>query len=290
MTRTSDLIDIAELTRIIDSPACRVVDCRFDLFDKEKGYADYLAAHLPGAVYAHMDRDLAGPVTPESGRHPLPDPAEFRATLAAWGIGNDTHVVAYDDHNGAVAARLWWMLRYWMGHSQVSVLDGGIAAWVAAGGAVESEELVPVPAVFDGQPDDDVVATTEEIAADVAAGSDRLLLDARDPVRFRGDKEPIDTVAGHIPGAVNLPLGRSLGEGGRWRDDRALSALWSEFGGGAASGRPVAMCGSGVTACHLILSATLAGAPVPRLYVGSWSEWIRDPDRPIGLGADADSG
>lgn len=290
MTRIADLIDVAELSRIIDSPACRVVDCRFDLFDPQKGYADYLAAHLPGAVYADLDRDLAGPVTPSSGRHPLPDPTAFAATLESWGIGNDTHVVAYDYGNGSVAARLWWMLRYWFGHAQVSVLDGGITAWLDADGPVEKGATTPSPTVFNGQPDDSRVVTTEEIAANVASGRNRLLLDARDPVRFRGDKEPIDTVAGHIPGAVNLPLGRSLDEGGRWRDEQALRALWSEFDAEAASGSPVAMCGSGVTACHLILSATLAGAPVPRLYVGSWSEWIRDPDRPIGLVGDADSG
>ena len=290
MARPSDLIDVADLSRIIDSRTCRVVDCRHDLFDRDKGRADYAAGHLPGAVHADMDRDLAGPVTPQSGRHPLPDPDAFRDKLSAWGIGEDTHVVAYDYGNGSLAARLWWMLRYWLGHDRVSVLDCGLAAWLDAGGPTETTARQPVRATYGRRPDDSVVASTVEIAAAVAAGQGGLLLDARDPVRYRGEKEPIDPVAGHIPGAVNLPLTRSLGEGGRWREVGELRALWSEFDTPASPGRPVAMCGSGVTACHLILSATLAGATVPRLYAGSWSEWIRDPERPIGRVAGADSG
>jgi thiosulfate/3-mercaptopyruvate sulfurtransferase len=282
MTRTTDLIDVADLVRNLDAPTCRVVDCRFDLFDPGKGLADFRAGHIPGAVYADMDHDLAAPITPSSGRHPLPEPAQFVDTLESWGIGDDTYVVAYDYGNGALAARLWWMLRYWFGHTQVSVLDGGIAAWMEAGADVETEVSRYDRRQFTRRQDDAVVATTAEIADRVASGDELSLLDAREPFRFRGEKEPIDTVAGHIPGAVNLPLGRSLGENGRWRDLGPLREIWSDPGSVPAGHTPIAMCGSGVTACHLILSATLAGAPVPRLYVGSWSEWIRDPERPVG--------
>lgn len=285
MTPAGDLIDVAGLRALLAAGGCRVVDCRFDLFDAEKGHRDYLQGHIPGAVHADMDRDLSSEITSTSGRHPLPDVEAFRDRLERWGISNDTRVVAYDYGNGSLAVRLWWMLRLWLGHERVSVLDGGFADWVAAGQAQEQAEPQYPRARFLASADPSVIATTPEIAAAIDSGRPMTVVDARDAQRFRGEAEPIDTVAGHVPGARNLPLADDLAPDGRWRAPSELAAVWRQ----ALEGEPaqpvvVAMCGSGVTACHLILSARRAGLPAPRLYVGSWSEWIRDPTRPIATG------
>lgn len=278
----ADLISITELEAMLDHGDVRPVDCRFDLFDAEKGRRDYLSGHVPGAVYADMDKDLASEIGPDTGRHPLPDPASFRSTLEGWGISDDSMVVAYDYGNGSLAVRLWWMLRFWLGHERVAVLDGGFARWTASGRPVESAVTTPTRGSYHRTPDHAVVATTAEIEAAVRAGKPFALIDARDAARFNGEQEPIDVVAGHIPGAVNLPLGRNLDADGGWRTDEALAELWRESPVNPADEDVVVMCGSGVTACHHILSAVLAGLPAPRLYVGSWSEWIRDPERPVG--------
>jgi thiosulfate/3-mercaptopyruvate sulfurtransferase len=275
-----ELINTTQLNDLLAVADCRLIDCRSDLMQPEKGRADYLAGHLPGAVFADLDVDLADPITSTSGRHPLPDTERFRRTLENWGISDDTQVVAYDYANGALAARLWWMLR-WMGHERVAVLDGGIAAWNATGGDMQTTVPQFDQTVFNAMPKPEFVATTEEIAAAVEAGTELNLVDARDAARFSGQTEPIDTVAGHVPGAINYPLSRNLNDDGTWRTAKELASCWEEV----LDGRPVAplitMCGSGVTACHLVLSAQIAGLAEPRVYVGSWSEWIRDPARPI---------
>ena len=277
-----DLITVTELEPLIEIGRVRPVDCRFDLFDPDKGRADFLAGHIPGAAYADMDRDLASEIGAGTGRHPLPEPGSFRATLERWGISDDTPVVAYDYGNGSLAARLWWMLRFWLGHTEVAVLDGGFSAWTAAGGRTEKGVTPTDRGRYSRSTNDAVVATTREIEASVRSGAPLALVDARDAARFNGDKEPIDAVAGHIPGAVNMPLGQNLDSKGFWRDKDALADTWRQSSVDPAAGDSIAMCGSGVTACHLILSAVLAGLPPPRLYVGSWSEWIRDPGRPVG--------
>jgi len=282
MTFVRDLISSEALAPISTSDRIRLVDCRFDLFDTEKGRRDYLAGHLPGAVYADLEKDLSSEIRPGTGRHPLPEPASFRSALERLGISNDTQVVAYDGSNGAVAARFWWMLRFWFGHDDVAVLDGGIAAWQASGGPLGTGTSTVAPGRYSGTGNDAVVASTAEIEARVRSGGPVRLVDARDPARFRGESEPIDTVAGHVPGATSMPLSLNLREDGRWRPASELGAVWAQSGLGGEAGDTVAMCGSGVTACHLILAAVLAGLPAPRLYVGSWSEWIRDPTRPIG--------
>lgn len=284
MENNRDLIGVAELRRQLFQPGCRVVDCRFDLFDPDKGRNDYLSGHIPGALYANMDKDLAGEITPMSGRHPLPASSTFQRKLAQWGIGNETLVVAYDSGNGALAARLWWMLKVWQGHRRAMVLDGGIAAWSQAGEALETEEPRYAPAEFSAVADEAQVATTDEIAEALDKGLPLHLLDARDAARYKGEIEPIDAVAGHVPGARNLPLGGNLTAEGRWRQPAELATIWRRALEGRAGTTPIVMCGSGVTACHLILAASVAGVPLPRLYVGSWSEWIRDPDRPIVTG------
>lgn len=281
MTTHSDLVSAEELEALVEAGAGRVVDCRFDLFDAEKGRTDYLAGHIPGAVYADLDRDLAGEITATSGRHPLPDAGDFLDTLRRWGIDNDTLVVACDYGNGALAARLWWMLKFWLGHERVAVLDGGITAWRAIGGEFESGESRHTAGRFDRSPDGSMIVTVDEISEALTADRPVHLVDARDATRYCGAAEPIDTIAGHIPGARNLPLSVSIDANGYWRNTADLEEIWRNFLQDGPPQSPVAMCGSGVTACHLVLSAVLAGLEAPRLYVGSWSEWIRDPGRPV---------
>jgi thiosulfate/3-mercaptopyruvate sulfurtransferase len=281
MTCFPDLIDVVDLKSMLPSGNCRVIDTRFDLFDAQKGPTDYLAGHIPGASFAHMDDDLASAISPTSGRHPLPEVGAFIDKLRAWGVSNDSKVVVYDYANSSLAVRLWWMLKFWLGHEQVAVLDGGIAAWSTQGGSLESGSADVDKGNFSATANTSVIATTEEISLAVDAGEGLHLIDARDAARFRGDVEPIDTVAGHVPGARNLPLGVNLAESGLWRSPEALRHTWLEFLAEGPDIAPVVMCGSGVTACHLVLSAHLAGLPAPRVYVGSWSEWIRDENRPV---------
>lgn len=275
-----ELINVTQLRDLLTVADCRLIDCRSDLMQPEKGRADYLDGHLPRAVFADLDQDLSDPITDTSGRHPLPDVERFRETLESWGISNDTQVVAYDYANGALAARLWWMLR-WMGHERVAVLDGGMAAWVAADGELQSTVPQFEKTAFNVLPKSEYVATTEEISAALAAGTKINLVDAREAARFFGQTEPIDTIAGHVPGAINYPLSRNLNSDATWRSPTELLRVWHEVLDGRPIAPLIAMCGSGVTACHLVLSAQIAGLAEPRVYIGSWSEWIRDPARPI---------
>ena len=285
MTIYRQLIDVAELRDLIavgncSTVDCRIIDCRFDLQEPEKGREEYLAGHIPGAVFADLDRDLAGPVTDSSGRHPLPDPEVFKATLEGFGIGENTQVVVYDYASGALAARLWWLLR-WFGHSPVAVLNGGLKAWLAGNGALQTE-VPDYPATdLSASPDAGRVATTAEISSTLGAGRDQYLVDARDRPRFDGLTEPIDTVAGHIPGALNFPFSENLDAEGNWKSADELRHLWAGLLGSDHPPPFTVMCGSGVTACHLALSAEIAGLDEPRVYVGSWSEWIRDASRPV---------
>lgn len=277
------LISVAELESLRSAQDCRIVDCRFDLMDVNKGRKDYLSGHIPGAVFADLDQDLAGPVTPESGRHPLPDARQLAERIADWGINNDSQVVAYDGGNGALAAHFWWLLR-WLGHDRVAVLDGGLKAWVDAGLALDANEPDFQRGAFRGHPDPGKVVSTDELASAITQRSIFNLVDARDRSRYLGESEPIDAIAGHIPGALNLPLSRNLNDQGFWQPPETLRELWRETLVDRPAAPVTVMCGSGVTACHLALSACLAGKPEPRLYVGSWSEWIRDPRRPAAAG------
>jgi thiosulfate/3-mercaptopyruvate sulfurtransferase len=277
------LIDARALSARLADADCVVVDCRFTLTDPSAGRAAYDRGHIPGARYADLDRDLARRPGPSEGRHPLPDPDAFARTLGRWGVDNRSTVVAYDEASGAIAARLWWMLG-WLGHERRLVLDGGFAAWQAAGLAVEAHEPRARPATFAPQRiHHEAVVATNGVAA--AQGSGALLVDARAPARYRGEQEPIDPVAGHVPGAVNRPHSENVGSDGRFRDAAQLRRDLAKLIEGRPSGEVVAMCGSGVTACHLLLAMAVAGLDVGRLYAGSWSEWIRDPARPIRTGA-----
>lgn len=284
------LISAAELLKLTSDSSSRVVivDCRFSLADSHAGEKAYAHAHIPNAVYAHLERDLSGPVTPgKTGRHPLPDPARLAQTFAAWGIDARAQVICYDDAGGAFAARLWWLLG-WLGHSQVAVLDGGWSAWLDSGGKlrgqveveaeIELERGGSLPADFEGQPRASWVCSTAEVEAGIAIGSLHLL-DARAPERYAGEVEPIDPVAGHLPTAQNLPFLENLRDG-RFLPKEELRLRY-EKALGREPEKSVMYCGSGVTACHNILAATHAGLPRPRLYAGSFSEWITDPKHAV---------
>lgn len=270
-----------ELAARLGERQLRIVDCRFDLLAPDAGRKAWLEAHIPGAVYADLDRDLSGPISADTGRHPLPSGAQARATFSKLGIDADTAVVAYDDANGAIASRAWWLLR-WLGHRRVTVLDGGLQAWRSRNLPLESGTTETERREFRGSEHPQRVMTSEQIVEQLGAPGNLRLIDARDAARFRGEAEPIDAIAGHIPGTQNLPYTDCLREDGTWMCAGALRERLSAVLGDDQGRDWGVMCGSGVTACHLAISGLLAGYPEPRVYVGSWSEWIRDPARPTG--------
>lgn len=276
------LISAGQLAANSDDPRWVVIDCRYSLADAAAGERAYLQGHIPGARYAHLERDLAGPVTPDSGRHPLPEPTLLAATLGAWGVGADSQVVAYDDAAGAFAARLWWLLR-WLGHEAVAVLDGGLPQWLREGRPLATTVPAPVitrfPVRAPLQQFIDLAQLQRELAQHRV-----LLMDARTPERFRGESEPIDSVAGHVPGACNRPLQNNLDAQACFLPADELKQQFMQQLGDVQPGLVVQMCGSGVTACHNLLAMEHAGLGGARLYAGSWSEWIRDPARPVAKG------
>jgi thiosulfate/3-mercaptopyruvate sulfurtransferase len=276
------LISTAALALRLADPDWLVADCRFDLADPAAGAAAWRAGHIPGAIHVDLERDLSVAVTARTGRHPLPSPEAIAATLSRLGVGNQTQVVCYDAGNGAYASRLWWMLRY-VGHDAVSVLDGGFAAWVAEGRPVSTDESGRPPARFAARPRPGMLCDAADVAEALAGGE--LLVDVRGAERFRGDVEPLDAVAGHVPGAVNLPFPENLGADGRFLSPAALARHWRERVGAKAGRGTICMCGSGVTACQGLLALETAGITGGRLYAGSWSEWIRDPSRPVARGS-----
>ncbi len=285
MSDWTTLIQPSDLAASVGAEDVRVVDCRFDLSDPAYGRESWEASRIPGAVYADLERDLAGPVDETTGRHPLPAADGLTGWLGRHGIGRDTRVACYDDASGAFAARLWWLLRHWLGHPSVAVLDGGFARWRDEGYPVDTGPASAPPAVE--YPSVEPASVTVDADALVRAGGDFQLVDARAAARFRGETEPIDPVAGHIPGALNRPFGDNLDAHGAWRGPDELRAEWAGLIGAHPSERIVHMCGSGVTACHNVLAMEYAGLPGSRLYPGSWSEWIRDPARPIERGPGA---
>jgi thiosulfate/3-mercaptopyruvate sulfurtransferase len=278
------VIDATELAARLGDPRLRLFDCRHELARPSAGREAYLRGHLPGAVHADLDHDLAAPATARSGRHPLPTPESFAARLRAWGVDDDSLLVAYDDSTGMWAARFWWMTAKWLGHPQVAVLDGGLRHWTALGLPTTA---APTPArqagSFAGRPDATALVdidVTQAAALDPA----RRVLDARAPERFRGEVEPIDAVAGHVPGARNHPSASVVGADGRLLPPAELARAFAASLGPVAPRDTVTMCGSGVTACHLLLAMEHAGLPGARLYPGSWSEWSRDPARAVARG------
>lgn len=270
------VIPVATLATHLHDPSWVVVDCRFDLAAPDAGEAAYLDGHIPGARYAHLDRDLSSRPETDRGRHPLPSPQSMARLFARLGIGDRTQVVAYDDTSGHYAARLWWMLRY-MGHRAVAVLDGGWPAWVEAGLPVESDVVTGPIGHFAGRPQRRELVTMDEVP------SVALLIDSRDGERYRGEVEPIDPVAGHIPGARNRPYRDNWTADGRWLSPEVLRAQFDAALAGTPASDAVFYCGSGVSACVNLLGMAHAGLAPGRLYVGSWSEWSR-----YGPGSDSD--
>ncbi|MDR2214253.1 MAG: sulfurtransferase [Nevskiaceae bacterium] len=275
------LVRAPELAALLGDPALLVVDCRSDLPRPEWGLAQYRAGHIPGAVFASLDTALSGPITPDSGRHPLPSPAHFAATLGGWGFTPDTNVVAYDQGAGIAAARLWWMLRA-RGHRHVRVLEGGFAAWQAAGLPTDTATPVRTPTTVPPSPFAGVV-DADEVQRGLAARTLRLI-DARGADRFAGENETIDPVAGHVAGARNHPFARNFGPGGLLLDEATLRQSWQRHLQGVEPSQLAMMCGSGITACYNLLALAALGVEGAKLYAGSYSQWIRDPNRRVATG------
>lgn len=282
------LISPEELFPHLGDDDWAVVDCRFNLAAPDEGAVLYREAHIPGAIYAHLERDLSAPVTGRNGRHPLPAPEPLARAFSRWGIGSDVQVVTYDADAGQIAARLWWSLRH-LGHDDVAVLDGGLKAWEAAGLPVRGGEESCPPRVFRARVRESMCVGLEEMTR-LVEERDGPLVDARDPQRYRGEIEPLDPVAGHIPGALNLFWQENTTSEGRFRSPEELRRRFRSRLGSAEPGAVVSYCGSGVTACHNLLALEHAGLPGARLYPGSWSEWCADPSRPIETGEPSANG
>lgn len=261
-----------------------ILDCRFALEDPDYGLCSYAEGHIEGAQYADLERHLSGPVTKGvTGRHPLPAANTFAEQLRAWGVSADTDVVLYDDGPGAYAARAWWLLA-WLGKRDgVFILDGGLKAWHAAGFPLSLDAPVIEPGTFAGAPDNRLVLDAEHLQKRLGQPG-LTLIDARAQARFRGEVEPIDPVAGHIPGAQCAAFNENLGSDGRFLPADQLKQRFAAQLQGRSPDELVAYCGSGVTACHNLFALSLAGYPLGKLYAGSWSEWITDPARAIATG------
>jgi thiosulfate/3-mercaptopyruvate sulfurtransferase len=281
--KANDVLMDAETLAALTPESVLVVDCRFALSDPEKGERDYLAAHVPGAVYASLDRDLSDLSKKGLGRHPLPETSAFARTLSRWGWRKGQWVVTYDDAGGALAAaRLWWMLR--IAGIDACVLDGGWHAWLAASLPVEHGAAAPREVTTVELPADPAAVVYFDELETLRTGPSTLLLDARAEPRFRGEVEPLDRAAGHIPGAHNRPFSRNMAADGRFKSVETLRAEFETLLGDRAPRDVVHMCGSGVTACHNLLAMEAAGLHGSRLFAPSWSGWVSDPARPVATG------
>lgn len=274
------LVDVNQLEENLDNDQWVILDCRFNLMERGAGFALFKQGHIPNAQYADLEQDLSSPITANSGRHPLPDEKKIASKMGAWGITHDTQVVLYDDMNGAMAARAWWLFR-WLGHAKVALLDGGIEAWKNAGHHLTATETsrdkmpeYPINVKYEW------VLTSNDILENIKQPS-FVLVDTRNAERFAGEHEPIDAIAGHVPGALNRPLSENLNDDGKFKSPQQLHREWKQLSGNRSC---TLMCGSGVTACHNLLSLEIAGITGSRLYAGSWSEWIRDSNRPVSQG------
>jgi thiosulfate/3-mercaptopyruvate sulfurtransferase len=279
------LVTVDELQRQLSRADWRVIDVRHDLMDAAAGRRAYAEGHIPGAVFAHIDDDLAGRKTGRNGRHPLPERAALVQSFRRWGVSDDTQIVAYDANGGQFAARLWWLAR-WLGHARVAVLDGGWPAWLAHGGPASTATPSWPAGRFTDRDPQAPLATTGDVVANLAA-RERLLLDARTAERYRGDQEPIDPVAGHIPGARNRPWQANLAPDQTFKAPAVLRREFEAALAGADPRHVVHQCGSGITACHSVLAMEIAGLSGSALYPGSWSEWIADATRPVATGGEA---
>ena len=271
------LIEAQTIYEHLAEPDWTFVDCRYDLMDKDAGYRSYLAGHIPGAVYASLHGDLSSEPVTDCGRHPVPSREALEKKFSAMGIANRKQVVAYDNSGGIFAARLWWLLNY-AGHSRVAVLDGGLNAWKQAGYKLENNEKQAVAGSFKAALNSAALVRVNEVATVLR------LIDSREPDRYSGKTEPLDSVAGHIPGAVNYFWKNNLDDQGRFLTPDRLRQAFRKVYTGTRAEDVVFYCGSGVSACHNLLAAVHAGYPLPGLYAGSWSEWCSDPGRPVAAG------
>ncbi len=276
----SNLIQPSELESHLSDPRWAIVDCRFILVEPSKGEGDYEREHVPGAAYAHLDRDLSGPRNGKNGRHPMPSVETMADRFSGLGIDDEVQVVAYDTSQGQMAARLWWMLRY-LGHDAVAVLDGGLQSWKAEGRPLASGRESRSRRRFVARPRESMRIDVEALERE---RTNHLLLDARAPERFRGEVEPFDPVKGRIAGARNHPTASSLSADGRFLAPEELRSRFLSILGNRDATSVVSYCGSGVTACHNLLAMEVAGLEGARLYPGSWSEWCADEKRPIERG------
>ncbi len=281
------LVSAEQLARQLpDDPRLLLFDCRYELARPDAGRHAWAHGHLPGAVHADLHHDLAGPTTAVSGRHPLPAADEFAARLRRWGVNDDSRLLAYDDASGMWAARFWWMASKWLGHRHVAVLNGGLRRWTQLGLSVTTDPpgLRPAGTFTPAEPVNEHCWVDADTTQAAALDPERRVLDARAPERFRGEVEPIDPVAGHVPGACNHPALGLNGADGRFLPPDQLAEAFLRTLGPVAPTEAITMCGSGVTACHLLLAMEYAGLPGARLYPGSWSEWSRDPARQVARG------
>jgi thiosulfate/3-mercaptopyruvate sulfurtransferase len=277
------LISLDQMETHLNDPEWVIIDCRFDLKRPQWGFEDFALAHIPNAQYAHLDHDLAGPITPESGRHPLPQAEHFAKKLSTWGISPEKKVVIYDTNGNSIAARLWYLLRAG-GYAQAFVADGDFNLWRKENRPLETGagfHRPGIPNTFHFQPE--AFITTEEMQK-LYEDPSYLILDARSPERYRGELEPIDSVAGHIPGALNRFHANNLQVDGRFKSQAQLRSEFMDLIGNHAQNKIIVYCGSGVTSCHHLIALEIVGISGARLYPGSWSEWIRDPHRKIEIG------
>ncbi len=272
------IIGLDALQNNIDRSNWLVIDCRYDLGDKTAGYQTYLESHIVGAIYADISEDLSGEAVTDSGRHPLPTANKLRRVFSTFGINRNSQVVVYDASAGAFAARLWWLLRY-MGHEAVAVLDGGWQAWQSSNLQLETGKRCNSPESFEGEVKSEWLVTLEHVE------EAPLLVDSRDPERYRGEVEPIDPVAGHIPGALNYCWKENLAENGQFLDSEQLRQQLGHVYTDTPANEVVFYCGSGVTACHNLLAVAHSGLPAARLYAGSWSEWCNQENPSVSVGA-----
>lgn len=277
------ILSTSELADHLADPDWAIVDCRFWLADSERGRRDYQQAHIPGAVYAHLDEDLSGPIVPgKTGRHPLPAVDAIAQTFSNWGIDSRVQVVAYDDAGASMAGRVWWMLR-WLGHDAVAVLDGGFPHWQKEGRTTRSGVETRSPRSFAPYPRPEMLASTADVLA-AMRDAHQLVFDSRAAERYRGENETIDPVAGHIPGAVSAPYADNIGPDGLFLPREALRDRFEALLDDVPAEQTMFYCGSGVSAAQNLIALAHAGLGDARLYAGSWSEWIADPSRPIAIG------
>ena len=276
------IVSTAQLAQQLDNPDWVILDCRFSLGNTEAGGLAYRAAHIPGANYVHLDHDMSSPITPNSGRHPLPDIAILADKLSRWGVDGSKQVVVYDDSFGSMAVRMWWLLR-WLGHDRVALLDGGWPKWMKEKQATSTDLPKPGNNKFIPKLRNDLLADAAEVESARQSDS-RILIDARTEQRFSGEHETLDKVGGHIPGAINWVFEENLDFDGTYLPAEELRAAYVALLHDVPPENVIHTCGSGVTACHNMLAMEIAGLNGGKLYAGSWSEWITDPKRPVATG------